>query len=163
VNRARGLFLVKFFALVTVLYVAISLDPVDRTVIASFTHGVTIASAGLLQLFGQPVEVFGTIMRDKTFAVDVKNGCNGIEALILLVAAIVAFGGSWKRRLAGVGLGFLVIEGVNLIRIASLFEIGKHNPAVFEQFHLVIWQSVIIVLSVVFFVLWSRRVAERPA
>jgi exosortase H (IPTLxxWG-CTERM-specific) len=163
VQRARLLFVAKFLALVIVLYVVISLEPVDRTFIASFTHGLTLASAGLLRLFGVNVQVAGTTMRDAAFAVDVKNGCNGIEALILLVSAILAFGGPWKARIWGVIGGALFIEVINLIRIATLFEIGKTHPALFEQFHLVIWQSVIILLSVVFFVLWSSRVAPRAA
>jgi len=163
VQRARLLFVARFLGLVTALYILISLEPVDRTFIASFTHGLTLASAGLLHLFGVQVQVIGTTMRDAAFAVDVKNGCNGIEALILLVSAIVAFGGPWKQRIAGVIAGALFIEVINLIRIASLFEIGKTHPALFEQFHLVIWQSVIILLSVVFFVIWSSRVAPRPA
>lgn len=162
-QRARLLFIVKFLALVTVLYVAISLEAVDRTFIKAFTHGLTVASAGLLHLFGVNVQVNGTTMRDAAFAVDVKNGCNGIEALILLVSAIVAFGGPWKARVAGVLGGALFIEIINLIRIATLFEIGKTHPALFEQFHLVIWQSAIILLSVVFFVIWSSRVAPRAA
>jgi exosortase H (IPTLxxWG-CTERM-specific) len=163
VQRARLLFIVKFLLLVIGLYVVISLEPVDRTFIASFTHGLTLASAGLLRLFGIQVQVNGTTMRDAAFAVDVKNGCNGIEALILLVSAIVAFGGPWKKRLAGVLIGAIFIEVINLIRIATLFEIGKTHPALFEQFHLVIWQSVIILLSVVFFVIWSSRIAPRTA
>ncbi len=162
-NRARLLFVVKFLALVTVLYVLISLEPVDRTVISRFTHGLTVASADLLRVFGNHVDVIGTVMRNGNFAVDVKNGCNGIEALILLVAAIVAFGGPWKARVLGVLTGALFIEGINLIRIASLFVIGERYPAVFEQFHLVVWQSVIILLSVVFFVIWSSRIAPRTA
>lgn len=162
-QRARFLFLVRFLVLVVVMYVVVSIDRVDESVIASFTHGVTLATAALLRVFGQQVEVVGTVMRDATFAVNVKNGCNGIEALILLVSAILAFGGDWKRRLSGIALGFLVVEGANLIRIATLFEIGKHRPAAFDQFHLVIWQSVIILLSVVYFVLWSGRAARNHA
>jgi exosortase H (IPTLxxWG-CTERM-specific) len=163
VNRARLLFVVKFLVLVTVLYVLISLEPVDRAVISRFTHGLTLASAGLLRIFGTHVQVFGTTMRNGTFAVDVKNGCNGIEALILLVAAIVAFGGTWKARVLGVLSGAFFIEAINLIRIATLFVIGERYPSVFEQFHLVVWQSVIILLSVVFFVIWSTRIAPRTA
>jgi exosortase/archaeosortase len=89
--RARAVFLGKFLLLIAVLYTLIALKPVDRAVVSPWTRGVVEASALLLKLGNQGVITDGTVMSSKGFAVDVKNGCNGVEAMLLLISAMVAF------------------------------------------------------------------------
>lgn len=155
-------FLVKFVLIIAVSYVTIALRPVDRAFVAPFTRGVAAASAAVLRGLGQDVTTDGTILRSPSFAVDVKNGCNGLEALLLLIAAIAAYPASWKTRMAGILAGSVIIEGVNLIRVSSLFIIGRDYPRFFDSFHITIWQTVIFVLSIGLFTLWSSRFASQP-
>lgn len=155
-------FLLKFVLIIAVSYVTIALRPVDRAVVAPFTRGVAATSAALLRSFGQEVRIDGTTMRSPTFAVDVKNGCNGLEALLLLIAAIAAYPASWKARLSGIVAGSVIIEGVNLIRVSSLFIIGRDYPRFFDSFHITVWQTVIFILSIGLFAIWSSRFASQP-
>ena len=101
-------------------------------------------------------------MRSQTFALGVHNGCNGIEAVILLVAAIIAFPASLRSRLLGVAGAAVAIQLLNVVRLSSLFWLGEHYRSVFDLFHVGIWQSLIILAAISLFVFWSLKFAERP-
>jgi exosortase/archaeosortase family protein len=70
---------------------------------------------------------------------------------------VLAFPASWKRRLLGLGAGFLAIQVLNLFRVVTLFWIGLHRPALFNSSHTVIWQSVVVLFGVLLFLIWASR------
>jgi len=158
-KRDKALFLIKFLGAVIVLYVIIALNPVNDRVIVPFTQRITEVSAGLLRALGQQADVDGTLIRTERFTVDVKNGCNGIEAIILLVAAIGAFPAPPLMRVGGIVAGAVLLQLINVIRIASLVWLGAHHPSVFQMFHVAIWQTLIILVSLVLFLIWSWKFA----
>jgi len=160
-KRQRILFLAKFFALIVTLYVILALRPVDAAFVTPFSAAITHVSGAVLNLTGQEVAVKGTLMSSPTFAVDVKNGCNGLEAMLLIVSAMIAFPATWKSRLTGIALGSLLIQAVNVIRIDSLFILGRDYPHLFETFHVTIWQVIIFLLSIGIFIFWSARAGRR--
>src|SRR4029450_10501666 len=82
---------------------------------------------------------------------------------LLFGAAALAFPAPWKRRLAGLLLGFVAIQIVNLIRVVSLFWIGAHQPALFSASHTVLWQSAVVLCGVLLFLFWASREERRPA
>ncbi|MGH9458522.1 MAG: exosortase H [Thermoanaerobaculia bacterium] len=160
--RPRAAFLLKFAVLIAVLYVAIALRPVDANVVTPFTRGVTAAAGAILNTVGEPVVRQGTILRSPRFAVDVKNGCNGLEATLLLVAAILAYPAGWKEKALGIAAGAVLIQAINLVRVTSLYVIGRDYPNLFATFHVTVWQVVIFVLTIGMFVFWSGRVGRDP-
>jgi exosortase H (IPTLxxWG-CTERM-specific) len=162
-NRRQVLFLVRFFVLLLVCYVAVSLKQVDAAVITPFTAGITSVSASILNLFGEKVTRNGTMIIGGGFAVDIKNGCNGVEAMLFLCAAMVAFDAPVKARVAGLLMASVGVQLLNLVRIVTLFLLGRHRREWFEAFHLAIWQSVIFGAAVLMFVLWTTRVQRQNA
>jgi len=163
-KREQKLFLGKFVAALVVFYAILASRPVDEKVVLPFTSFLVLVSTGLLKLAGEPVMSSGTMISSAAFSVDVKNGCNGVEAMLLLVSAMLAFPAAARPRLAGIFAGVAIIQAVNLFRIASLFWLGVHHRAVFEVFHAAVWQTLLILLSVAIFLLWSARLARpRPA
>jgi exosortase H (IPTLxxWG-CTERM-specific) len=160
-NREKLLFLLKFVAILVVLYAVIAFGPVNDRVIVPFTKAITVVSTAALRFAGQAAEVSGTVIALPGFAVDVKNGCNGIEALVLLVAAIGAFPAPWTMRIAGIIGGFFAIQLVNVVRIATLAWMGAKHPQVFQMFHVAVWQTLIILFSLFIFLIWSSRIAPR--
>jgi len=137
-----------------------TLEPVDRVVVAPFTHALSIVCAALLNLLGQHVTTAGTLIRGATFAVDIKNGCNGLEAVAFVAAAVFAFEAPLRARAAGALLGALAIEVFNVIRILTLYIIGRDHPTLFDTFHLAVWQTVMFGVATLFFVAWTSR--NRP-
>jgi len=154
--RRRSLvFLARFAGLLVLFYLLIAIRPVDDAVVMPFTAAVARASAALLTLAGEPVAVRGTEIRSPAFAVQIENGCNGLETVLLFAAAVAAFPASPRRRAAGLLAGFAAILAFNLVRVVSLFWIGVHRPDLFSAAHTVVWQSLVVLFGIVLFLVWA--------
>lgn len=160
--RSRVFFVAKFCAAMVVLYAVVALNQVNDFVIIPFTEVVSRGAAGLLSVFESGVSAAGTVMRSPRFALDVRNGCNGVEAVILLAAAIFAFPATLRSRLIGISIASVAIELVNLVRLSSLFWLGEHYRRIFDSFHVAVWQSLVILAAISIFILWSWKFAETP-
>ncbi len=158
-QRTQVLFLVKFFAILVAAYLLIAWNPVNDHVIVPFTAGVARVSGALLQGIGQPVDVHGTVIRSARFGVNINNGCNGVEAMLILLASIVAFPASLKARAIGLALGAVVVQLLNAVRIVTLYLLGAYQPRLFDMFHTAVWQILVILSAIAFFLIWSARVA----
>jgi exosortase H (IPTLxxWG-CTERM-specific) len=156
-NRRSVFFLLRFVVLLVLFYVVVASRPVNDAVIVPFTAGVARVSAVVLSAIGEKVSVAGTEIRSGAFAVNIENGCNGVEAALLFGSAVLAFPAPWQRRALGLVLGFLAIQALNLVRVVSLFWIGAHRPALFSTSHTVLWQSVVVLFSVLLFLYWASR------
>jgi exosortase H (IPTLxxWG-CTERM-specific) len=162
-NRKEIQFLVLFVALLGAGFTLISVHWVNDHVIEPFTGGIARTSGAALNLLGQHVTMQGTVIRSSRFAVNIRNGCNGVEAMLIFLAAVLAFPASWKSRLAGLALGILAIQVVNLIRVVALFLTGIYFPKIFDTSHTVIWQTIVILFGVVLWIFWANRFATPPA
>ena len=158
-KRSQILFLVKFFGVLLAAYLLIAWNPVNDHVIVPFTAAIAKGSGVLLNLIGQNVAVSGTVIRSSRFAVNINNGCNGVEAMLILLASIVAFPASMKARATGLVLGALAVQLLNAVRIVTLYLLGAYQPRLFDLFHTAVWQIVIILAAIGFFLVWSARVA----
>lgn len=158
-NRRELTFLVLFVVLLGGSFTLISLNWVNDHVIEPFTGGVARVSGATLDLLGQDVRMQGTIIRGRKFAVNIRNGCNGVEAMLIFLAAVLAFPAPWRARLAGLALGVVAIQAVNLVRVVALYLTGAYFPSWFDASHTVVWQTVVILFSVLLWILWANRLA----
>jgi exosortase H (IPTLxxWG-CTERM-specific) len=158
-QRPQVLFLVKFFAILVGAYLLIAWSPVNDNVIVPFTQLVASTSGAILKGIGQAVTVNGTVIASSRFGVNINNGCNGVEAMLILLASIVSFPASLKARATGLLLGALAVQVLNAIRIVTLYLLGAYQPRLFDMFHTAVWQIVIILAAIGFFLVWSARVA----
>src|SRR5262249_26180062 len=140
------------------LYLPLTLQPVDAAVVVPFSRAIAVVSGALLNALGQHVAVSGVILIAGNNAVSIQNGCNGIEAVVFLVAAILAFPATWGQRLAGLIAAVAVIQILNLARVVTLFLLNRYKPNLFELFHLAIWQTVIGGAAIALFYIWTTRV-----
>ena len=131
-------------------------------VIVPFTESVVRATTLVLRGIHEPVGVAGTVIRTSHFALDVRNGCNGVEAMMLLAAAMIAFPATLRSRLAGLLVGSAAIQILNLIRVSSLVWLGEHHPDAFDVMHVAVWQTIVILAALSMFVFWSLKFAEKP-
>ncbi len=157
-------FFLVFLVIQGILFTAELTPPAQRFVIVPFTEGVASVSAWLIKLFDGGVISHGKVIQDleSGFAVSIEAGCNGVEATIVLLAALMAFPAPWRCRLWGLLVGFLTIQGLNILRIISLFYIGQWNMKVFEWAHLYIWQALIMLDVLIIFLIWLRYL-PKPA
>ncbi|HEY0232555.1 MAG TPA: exosortase H [Dokdonella sp.] len=152
--RFMLLFLIFLFA----LFVLELWQPVEDHVILPFTAGIAHVCMWIVGLFDTHAVAYGKELRSTTngFAISIERGCNGVEAVIILVSAMLAFPAPWKHKLAGIGVGFVAIQALNLVRIISLFYLGQWNRMWFDWFHLYLWQALIVLDALVVFLIWLR-------
>jgi exosortase H (IPTLxxWG-CTERM-specific) len=158
-HRREAQFLAVFVVLLAGSFSLISLNWVNDHAIEPFTAGIARVSGAVRDLLGQDVTLQGTMIRGPRFAVNIRNGCNGVEAMLIFLAAVLAFPASWKSRLAGLGLGILAIQAVNLIRVVALYLTGVYFPRLFDTSHTVIWQTIVILSGVLLWIFWASRLA----
>ena len=158
--------MIRFFVLFTILLVGLFtleiLEPAEKYVILPFTSIIADVSVWIVQLFDDNVEAFRNVIRNSTtgFGVRIERGCNGVEAVIILFAAIFAFPAPLKNKLLGFVIGFFAIQLLNLVRIVSLFYLGQWNQVAFEWFHLYLWQALIILDALVVWLVWLRTLPQ---
>ncbi len=87
----------------------------------------------------------------------VLNGCEGVEAMFMLGAAILAFAASWRHKIMGAVLGLTLVYGLNQARIVSLYYLWRFDRDGFNVLHGVIGPTLIIVGSSLFFLWWAQR------
>jgi exosortase H (IPTLxxWG-CTERM-specific) len=158
-QRNQALFLLKFFAVLVAAYLLIAWNPVNDRVIVPFTTAIAQWSGALLNVMGEGVTITGTTIRSSRFAVNINNGCNGVEAMLILLASIVAFPATMRARVTGLLLGALAVQILNAVRIITLYLLGAYQPRLFDLFHTAVWQIAIILAAIGFFLVWSARVA----
>jgi exosortase H (IPTLxxWG-CTERM-specific) len=151
-------FMFLFLILLTAFFVAELLQPVEQWVILPFTSAVAKVCVTIVGVFDSHAIAYGKILQSTSsnFAISIERGCNGVEAVIILVSAMLAFPAPWKHKLVGISLGFLAIQVLNLVRIISLFYLGQWNRLWFDWFHLYLWQALIVLDALVVFLVWLR-------
>ena len=153
----RVRFIVIFLVLLAAFEFLLLIDVVDQDVVRPFTASIASVATTIIRWNEPAARVSGTMIGAPCFAVDIRNGCNGLEATFFIIAAVIAFPATWAKRAIGVTGGAILIQVANMLRVVTLFHIGCRHRAWFETFHLAVWQTVIFALAVGFFILWSRR------
>jgi exosortase/archaeosortase family protein len=82
---------------------------------------------------------------------------------ILLWAAMLTYPSGWLHRLKGLALGTLALHAVNLVRIISLFYLEQYNRQWFDFAHFYLWESLIVLDTLVIFWVWAAFVRGRRA
>jgi exosortase H (IPTLxxWG-CTERM-specific) len=161
--RSELTFLLLFLFLLSGSFILLSWQPVNDLLVEPFTAAVARASGVALNVIGQGIERDGTVLRNERFAVNIRNGCNGVETMLIFAAAVLAFPAGWKAKVWGLGLGWIAIQAVNLLRVVALFLTGAYWPKLFDASHTVVWQSLVILAGVLLWIYWANRFAASPA
>jgi len=156
-------FITIFLLVLLVLFTLEMLMPVQEHVIVPFTSRLAQLSATLIVPFDSSVTAYGKVLQfqDSGFAVSIEAGCNGVEATIVLIAAVLAFPATWRQRVAAIGLGFVAIQSLNLVRIISLFYLGDWNIELFTWVHLYLWPALIMLDVLIFFLLYLHYLSGK--
>jgi exosortase H (IPTLxxWG-CTERM-specific) len=140
----------------------------QRWFVVPWTHTLAVISAGIVKVFDPGVLADGKVLQSGSngFAVSIEAGCNGVEATIVLVAAILAFPAPRKRKLVGLAIGIVAVQALNIIRVISLFYLGQWSFDAFDFAHQYVWQALIMLDVLIVWLLWVRtlpRAAPAPA
>jgi exosortase/archaeosortase family protein len=112
------------------------------------------------QVMVQPV---GTRLRAPGGGINILNGCEGMDMLCLVIAAMLVAPLAWKAKLAGVVAGTCFIFVLNQARIVALFYSFRANTAVFEMLHGLVAPLILITAAGIFFTLWLGKYGSSQA
>lgn len=158
-------FFAIFAALLALLFIGELSWPAQRWLVQPWTALLAEAGAALLQWFDPGVIAEGKVLRhaQRGAGVAIEAGCNGVEACLMLLAALLAWPASWRARLIGIAAGFAAIQFVNLLRIITLFYLAGWDADLFRFAHLYLWQALIMLDVLAVWLLWLRWVARNEA
>ena len=151
-------FFILFVVLLAVLF-GLELTPwVQDWFVIPWTNALARISTWIVTLFDGDVVATGKVMRSNSngFAVSIEAGCNGVEATLVLLAAMLAFPAPWKHKAVGLVIGILAVQLLNILRVISLFYLGQWNYDVFEWAHLYVWQALIMLDVLIVWLVWVR-------
>ncbi|MAT92619.1 MAG: exosortase H [Halioglobus sp.] len=156
-------FAVTFLLILLTLFTVEMMAPVQEHVIVPFTSSLARLSAALILPFDSTVVAHGKVLQfsDSGFAVSIESGCNGVEATIVLIAAVIAFPAAWRQRAAAIAIGFIAIQALNLVRIISLFYLGNWNLDFFGWIHLYLWPTLIMLDVLIVFLVYLRYLSRQ--
>lgn len=120
--------------------------------LVKISHGVILGCGG-------HASVDGAVLRSPagTFAVEMKDGCNGATVTILLCSAMLAFPAGWKSKIIGLTCGGLIIQSLNIVRFISLYYLGQYSVFWFDFAHSYLWESLLVLDTMVVFWIWASR------
>jgi len=101
----------------------------------AIANGITISSGG--------------------FSLQISWGCEGIEGMFLIIAALTAFTMRRRDKYVGMVTGIVFLYVLNIIRIVILYFTVKYHPALFDIMHIYVGQTFIIFFGVLFFMVWA--------
>ncbi len=158
-------FVITFAIVLVALFSLEMLNPVQEHLVVPFTTMLAKISAALISPFDSGVIAYGKVLqfKDTGFAVSIEAGCNGVEATIVLIAAVIAYPASWKARISAIALGFLAIQVLNIARIISLFYLGDWDIDIFSWVHLYLWPSLIMLDVLVVFIVYLRYLSRQSS
>lgn len=161
--------MLRFFLLFLLILAglfALELTPPGQALVRPWTASLAGFSASLIALFDPGIISYGNIIHNPAngFGVAIAAGCNAVEACIVLAAAMLAFPSPWRHKLLGLGIGMVVVQVVNILRIISLFYLGQWRMDAFEFAHLYLWQGLIMLDVLVVWLIWIRAMpSQNPA
>lgn len=89
--------------------------------------------------------------------IDIFEGCNGINVVIVFLAFLVAYQGTVKRTIIFAVGGLLVIHLFNLGRIILLFQQAKDHSPYFYYLHKYFFTAILYAVVVVLWWLWVSK------
>jgi exosortase family protein XrtF len=94
---------------------------------------------------------------ENKFVARVVEGCNAISVIILFIAFVVAFKGSFKKTLFFVFIGSVLIYGLNVFRIAVIAIALYHYPQYEHMLHGVVFPLLIYGVVFLLWVIWVNK------
>lgn len=111
----------------------------------------------ILNILGEGTSANGVSITSPFFSLTIKEGCDAITPIILYSMAILAFPISLRLKWPGLLLGIMALFILNVIRIISLYYVGKHfSYETFDFVHVDVWQILFLIMTIFTWLLWMR-------
>jgi len=157
----RSFRFVLIFAACLVVAFGVLLTPPVQSLDFKFSRTLVQVSQALVLACGGHATRDAAILRAPGgFAVEMRDGCNAVNVTILLWSAVLAFPASLKMKVVGLVAGSAIVQVLNILRFISLFYVGQYSMTWFDFAHAYLWESLLMLDTMVVFWLWVKRVAR---
>lgn len=166
-NKRIWWFLFRFFGTYIVFFVLYSLFLSNTEVKGEsficdpLTSDVAERSKDLLNALGEniitqqdPLELCVRMVVDDVYVLGIIEGCNSISVIILFVAFIIAFKGSFKNTLLFSIFGVLSIYIVNILRVTVLTYGVTHFNEYSDILHHLVFPAIIYGYIFLLWIVW---------
>ena len=162
-NPSVWRFFITYLIFIVLFLLLIGLDPIKKILDINgiYTQMIMFFTVICLKPFGIIQGIKGSIIHLKGISLNVLFGCNGLEAFFIYIAAILSFPAGIKKKLWGILMGFLIIQGLNILRIAALCLCAVYLKKYFYYFHIYVAQGIMIAFALVLFLFWLNYATEK--
>ena len=115
---------------------------------------VAVHLAWCLRVLGLAGQADGLVVSSSLCRIEIIGECTALYPAVVFVAAVLASPVARKAKLGGVLLGLPAIGLMNTVRLLSLCYICRYHPAFFAMAHEVVWQSLLVFLTALLWLVW---------
>jgi exosortase family protein XrtF len=132
-------------------------DPITRSVAKQLVWVISIFDH-TVACYHSDFNEYIAIANDRENLIDLFEGCNGINVMIVYLSFIIAFRSTGKRLLGFALLGILAIHALNLARISMLYGVAIYFPGRYYFFHKYFFTGIIYIIVFALWYFWVRGV-----
>src|SRR5690606_4230792 len=92
----------------------------------------------------------------------INEGCNAVSIMIIFVAFIIAFSTTWKQTLLYILGGLVLIQMMNILRIALLNYVFVYHHEYGKMAHDYLFPAIIYGTIVLLWIVWVKFFALKP-
>jgi exosortase family protein XrtF len=129
------------------------------------TKVVAVQTAAVLRATGAVVEAVHNTQGPTVFlrneiktVLNIYEGCNGLNVMIVFVAFVVAFGGKPRKMSWFLIAGLVVIHLFNVIRITLLYFVAIGYQRYFYYVHKYIFTGILYAIVFLLWYVWINRI-----
>ena len=161
-NLSIWKFILTYVLLMGLFMTLIGLEPIKKVMDINglYTHMIIYFTELLLRPFGVVQGISGTVINVKGMSMDIRFGCNGLEAFLIYTVGILSFPAGFEKKIVGIIGGFLVLQILNILRIGLLGLSGVYLAKYFQYIHIYVAQGVMIAIALVIFLVWLNYAAK---
>lgn len=162
-NRSAVRFGLLFPVLLFLFFAALRSDTLTTYLVLPFARLIARLCGAILRLMEAGASLNGTVITGASVALEVIDKCSAIYEIGIFLAAVIAYPARTRQKVLGAVLGSAAIFILGLLRVLSLFYIGRYVPAFFEKAHIYVGQSFLILIIALLWVYWVERYTQAPA
>ena len=149
-------FIITYLILMAGFFFIIGFTPLQKIIDVNgmYTRGVVLITSEILTALHIPSTCNGSIIHLPSISLDVRFGCNGLEAVMIYSVAVLAFPATWRKKVYGIIAGFLIIQAINIVRIVGLAYAGVYFQNIFHYIHIYVAQGIMIAIALGTFFLY---------
>lgn len=149
-------FIITYLVLMGLFMTLVGLESIKKIMDINglYTSMIIYFTELFLKPFGIIQGVSGSVINVKGMSMDVRFGCNGLEAFLIYMVGVLSFPATVRKKTVGVIGGFLCLQVLNILRIGLLGLSGVYLAEYFKFIHIYVAQGMMIAIALIIFLVW---------